>query len=302
MKKNLLLAAFLMGAVFTTNAQTTLFSDNFDSYEDFIIDPIGDWTQIDNDGSATYGIENEDNVSYIFDNSGYTGTAIIFNPSATEPALEDNWAPYSGNKSLNFFAATDGLNDDWFVTPQITLGSTGNTVTFWAKSITDTWGLERINIAVSTTGNEDSEDFTIISGDDYTEVPAGEWTQFTFNLDDYSGEQVYIAINYVTADAFALLVDDFAVSTTGTVSVKDVLASKFSVSPNPATNVININNAENILVSNVSIVDINGRTVNSKSFDGVASAQINISNLAAGVYIMNISSHKGTISKKIVKN
>ncbi|KGO94856.1 T9SS-dependent choice-of-anchor J family protein [Flavobacterium subsaxonicum] len=304
MKKNLLLAAFLMGSFLTAKAQTTtLFSDNFDSYEDFIIEAIGPWSQIDEDGSATYGIEDADNVPYVFDNSGYTGTAIVFNSTTTQPALEENWAAHSGEKTLAFFAASTPTNNDWFITPQITLGSSGNTVTFWAKSITDTWGMERINVAVSTTGNTDSSDFAIISGDDFIEVPAGEYTQYTFTLDEFDTQSVYIAINYVTDDAFALLVDDFAVTTTGTVaSVKDVLASQLSVSPNPATNVVNITNTSNILVDGASIADLNGRVVKSVKFNGVADAQVNISDLASGVYMMTITSDKGTTTKKVIKN
>lgn len=304
MRKNLLTGALLLSALFSANAQQTLFEDNFDSYADFIINPIGSWTQIDVDGEVTYGIqledENGDPLSVEFANSGYTGTAIVFNQSSTNPVL-DTWTPVSGAKSLNFFAAIATANDDWVITPKIRLGSTGNTVNFSARSITDAYGLERIKVAVSTTGNTDTDDFTVISTGNYVEVPV-DWTEYSLNLDAYSGQEVYIAINYVTDDAFALLVDDFSVTTTGVVGLDENFASKLSVYPNPTTGLVNVSNNDNVLYTGIEVVDINGRTVKTIGLNGVAEAQINVSDLSSGVYMLNISSDSGKTTKKLVKN
>jgi hypothetical protein len=82
----------------------------------------------------------------------------------------------------------------------------------------------------------------------------------------------------------------------------DFISSKFSVSPNPASHVVNITNADNMLVNNVTVTDLNGRTVKNVSFEGVANAQVNVADLASGLYIMNVTSDKGTATKKFVKN
>jgi len=312
MKRNLLLASFLMGSYFTVNAQTTLFTDSFESYDDFLIEDFGDWITIDNDQFDIYSGGGD----FEWENRAVPQAYIIFNPEAAQVTdaeegvdeSEENrdFAPRTGDKYAASWAAvpasaTEG-NDDWLISPAITLGNAGNTVTFYVKSLSDSYGLEEYNVGIYTgAGTPDADDFTIIR--DTEEAPFGEWEAVTIALgSEYNSQTVRIGIHNVGVDHYMFLVDDFSVTTTGTVSVKDVLASKFSVSPNPATNVININNAENILVNNVAILDINGRTVNSSSFDGVASAQINISNLASGIYMMNISSDRGTISKKIVKN
>jgi hypothetical protein len=300
MRKQLLTGALLLTALFSANAQQTLFEDNFDSYDDFIINPIGSWTQIDLDGAPTYGIELDEQTSVVFENSGYVGTAIVFNQSATDPAL-DTWTPVSGAKTLNFFAAIPTANNDWVITPKIRLGSTGNVVKFSARSITDAYGLERIKVGVSTAGNTDTADFTVITTGNYVEVPV-DWTEYSLNLDAYNGQDVYIAINYVTDDAFALLVDDFSVTTTGTVGLNDNLASQFSVSPNPANNIININSSNNALINGAEIVDMNGRTVKTATYNGISDAQINISDLSSGVYMMNLTSDQGKTTKKIIKN
>lgn len=104
-----------------------------------------------------------------------------------------------------------------------------------------------------------------------------------------------------TTAAASLLVDTVEVLG-GVAATESAVASQFSVFPNPATNVINIANADNALVNGVAIVDLNGRTVKSVKFDGVANAEINVADLASGVYIMTIASDKGTATKKIVKN
>ncbi|MHA3789367.1 T9SS type A sorting domain-containing protein [Flavobacterium hauense] len=305
MKKQLLTGAFLMGAFFTMNAQQTLFQDSFDTYSAFTISGIGNWTQIDIDGAPTYTIEDTE-----FENAGYTGTGIVFDPTATTPALAEAWAPRTGINSLNFFAAVTqnlddptavGPNNDWFVSPQISLAESGNKVTFYAKSITAQYGLERMALAISTTGNTDPADFTVLTQGTYVQVPI-EWTEYTINLDQYAGQDVYIAIHYLTDDAFALLVDDFSVTADGTAGLNENLASKLSVYPNPANNVVTIDNNQNIQISAISIVDINGRTVKSAQYDGVSNAQINISELSSGIYMMNIASDQGMTTKKIVKN
>ena len=79
MKKITLLAAFF--AAFAMNAQVTIWEENFESFDDFIIADIGDWSQIDVDLSVTYG-----STDFEFENEGYTGTAIVFNPTTMEDA------------------------------------------------------------------------------------------------------------------------------------------------------------------------------------------------------------------------
>ncbi len=130
-----------------------------------------------------------------------------------------------------------------------------------------------------------------------------------------NGESVYTftpdtAVDFVANRAFfTLLVDDYTSDwyadkyavTIPTGSVKEQSLSQFSVYPNPANNVINVS-SDKALVNAVSLVDINGRTVKSVQFDGVYSAQVNIADLANGVYMMNIKSDKGTVTKKVVKN
>lgn len=107
----------------------------------------------------------------------------------------------------------------------------------------------------------------------------------TFAIDDYASNWYVdkIAVNVPTAT---------------TQSVEETM---FSVYPNPSNNIVNIANAK-AQINGIKIVDINGRTVKANDFAGVSNVQVNISDLANGVYLMTINSDKGTVTKKIVKN
>lgn len=90
---------------------------------------------------------------------------------------------------------------------------------------------------------------------------------------------------------------DFTVNVV-TASVDNHLAGSFSVYPNPTNDVLNIANTIGAELISVSVTDLNGRTV--KQFNSSVE-QINISDLNAGVYFVNINSTEGSLTKKIVK-
>lgn len=186
------------------------YTDGFESYTDFSL-TFANWTQYDNDGSETWGAEDFD-----YTNEGYTGAFMVFNSSSCSPANPSGWEAHSGTKFLACFDAQNPPNDDWLVSPAITIPNQTN-LSFWAKSVTDQYGLERIRVGVSTT-NTDPSSFTIISEGSYVEVPT-EWTNYTYELKSYIGQEIYIAINVVSDDAFCLFIDDFDVSSY--ITVKD---------------------------------------------------------------------------------
>ena len=82
----------------------------------------------------------------------------------------------------------------------------------------------------------------------------------------------------------------------------NLAGTKFSLSPNPANDFISVTNSDNILVSGISITDLNGRVVKQNSYSNVSNIQVNVSDLASGIYMMNITSDKGSVTKKIIKN
>jgi hypothetical protein len=178
------------------------FVDDFESYDDFAI-AFQPWTLVDVDGSDTYGFNGTD-FPHEYDPMAY----IIFNPTTTTPPMTDMVA-HSGDKFAACLASTTPDNDDWMITPQLNIES-GDQVTFWAKSYTADYGLERFKVGVSTTGTAPA-DFTIISGAPYEEAPADDWAEFSFDLSAYAGQSVYVGIECVSSDAFVFMVDDVVV-------------------------------------------------------------------------------------------
>lgn len=71
--------------------------------------------------------------------------------------------------------------------------------------------------------------------------------------------------------------------------------------PNPASNVVNITNSENIAVQQVTIYDISGKQLKTQNFDSSQEIQLNVENLASGTYMLHIKSESGTAVKKLIK-
>jgi len=88
----------------------------------------------------------------------------------------------------------------------------------------------------------------------------------------------------------------------GLAATPAIVANQLSAYPNPANDVVTISNDNSIAMQSAQIVDINGRTIKTVNLNGVSQATINVSELTSGIYFMNITTERGKISKKIIKN
>jgi len=191
-------------AYITVNPQGSGVSLDFEACTDFQLDGFTPWTTYDGDGSATYGANDFD-----YTNEGYTGSFLAFNSTSTTPEAT-GWEAHGGVRCGICFAATTPPNNDWLISPQATM-QTGGSFSFWAKSITDQYGLERFKVLVSTTNNSTSS-FTAISTGTYVQAST-TWTQYTYSLAAYSGQNIYVAIQCVSNDAFGFMIDDIVLNT-----------------------------------------------------------------------------------------
>lgn len=302
--KKLLLSTMLLGSILTASAQAVIFEDSFETYTNFATSGVGNWTLRDLDGASNnYTIEN-----YTFPNQGIIPSFIVFNPNGTTPSLaisEDALAK-TGNKYMASFASfnTNSSNqpvavtqNDWLISPQITLGETGNVVKFWAKSYTTQYGNERFKVSISST-NTEATSFTALSTGNYVEAASTTWTEFTYNIPaSYNSQNVHIAIQCVSHDSFIFMIDDFKVTTTPTASNEEFFKENFTLYPNPVFNELNINTENGLELNEVSIFDLTGRKV--KSFKNEKT--LNVSDLASGTYIINVKTNEGTGTSKFIK-
>jgi hypothetical protein len=298
MKKTLLLSAFLLCMHTSVNSQITIFEDSFDTYTDFAIANVGSWTLTDVDLKMTYGFS-----GVTFPNSGVAKSFQVFNATTTvaplAPTATSDWTARTGNKHMVCFAASTAppVNNDWLISPQVSLGATGNTLTFWAKSCDATYGAEKFKVGISTTGTAPAN-FTIISpGAFVVTTPVVTWIQYTYSLQAYAGQSVYIGINCVSDDQFGFAVDDFKVTAT-TLNTADYFKNNFKIYPNPSADVISIQSNSESAITAIQISDINGRIVKTSTENNTT---FSVREFSAGVYFLKVVTTDGVGTTKFIK-
>ncbi|HXU28107.1 MAG TPA: T9SS type A sorting domain-containing protein, partial [Bacteroidia bacterium] len=86
-----------------------------------------------------------------------------------------------------------------------------------------------------------------------------------------------------------------------TIGIKQIAGSnKVSIYPNPATNALHISFASAVNKASVKIFSVIGTEVLSANATG-SDLSVDISNLAAGTYMVQITTDNGVETKKIVK-
>ncbi len=119
--------------------------------------------------------------------------------------------------------------------------------------------------------------------------------------------EVDFAVSAGTANTVAnnFLVDNVTVTAVATENLlatnANVLSvNDFSVFPNPTKDIVNVSNTSSS-INSIEITDLNGRVVKTVNAIDASNAQVNISDLSTGVYMMKIVSDKGTTTKKVIK-
>jgi hypothetical protein len=153
-----------------------------------------------------------------------------------------------------------------------------------------------------------------VHGQDWTYIEdnAGDSTRWrgmlrpqTVDLSAYVGQNIYIAIVHWTVDDNLLSIDDIFLEGTGTVGMPEHNAGvTMGVYPNPANDQINVNysleNSSNLLLN---IFAMDGSLVRSEdkgTAQGQGTIPVNISDLSAGIYFVQLQTETGSVTKKIV--
>lgn len=300
MKKSLLIGSVLFLGLSAANAQNIIFEDDFESFDDFIYENIGDWTLVSEDGNS----DNSGFADVTFPNQDEMTSWIVFNPLNTTPPIDEvtayNWdfSAENGEKYMLSKFSFQGPNKDWLISPQIELPADG--VLDWQFKVKAPSGFfenESFRVLVSTT-DTDLSSFTEI-GSEVTPV-AKEWLTYNFDLNEYSGESVYLAIEYTSNNLFALLVDDFLVTQEVTAGTNDISLKNLYIYPNPVNEDFSIVYPEGKFNSanlKIKISDLSGKTV--KDFN--SQEQYNVSDLAKGIYVVEATDGKQTMSGRIIK-
>ncbi|MCK9423859.1 MAG: choice-of-anchor J domain-containing protein [Bacteroidales bacterium] len=201
----------------------TTYTMDFESIADFSL-TFGDWTVNDVDHNPTYGI-----INHTFPHQMEPMAFICFTPAQVAPSMaaDPNIQPHSGQRFGACFSSDPPSNNDWFISPQIQLGTNG-VFSFWVKSYSDLYGLDKYQVLVSVSDNNPSS-FSSISGPDSLQTTLN-WIRKNFSLSKFDNQKVYVAIRCVSKDNYLMMIDDLEVRTsTSNNLVADFIADKTMV-------------------------------------------------------------------------
>jgi hypothetical protein len=151
---------------------------------------------------------------------------------------------------------------------------------------------EHFGVAVSTTGNTNADDFTIVWETDMTAKTAGFWYSYDVDLRAYQGQDIYVAIvHFNCSNQFMLNIDDVML-----YRVYDNVAESatpiLSVYPNPSEGAVMIEGTGRLFVTNAL-----GQQMFTRDVENHTTLA-----LPAGLYFIRLENEKGvSVNKLVVK-
>ena len=252
-------------------------------------DAIPGWMIYDLDNSPTWTWADVD-----FPHSGEACGWMTFASALTTPPLHS--IPAHGGRQM--LISPDALNppdNNWLISPLIHLGTEPN-VSFWARSATADYGLERLKVLVSE-GSTDPQDFTALHSLPWLDIPAS-WTRYQYDLSAWQGQTIRIAWQAVSLDALALFLDDIKVRSQGGWVTGDNThnpAPILHLTPNPSKGNFWINMGK--APFGLEIYDLRGRLLHRAK--GITHFEGSSLRLASGVYLIrtlqNGKAHHGRL-------
>ncbi len=255
-------------------------------------------------GSLTPVFEDAGNsVTANFNNTGWGTTSSTY-VSPSSSITDSPNGDYNNNESK-----TIRLKNQIDLT-----GVIGASVSFYTK-----WNIENdydyVQFEVSTNNggswtaqcgkytNMASNTGTQPSGEPLYDGNQNDWVLEEIDLSDYIGQQIlvrfqFVSDSYETADGFYF--DDLKISTVneGQLAANKAIENSFSIYPNPTNGSINITTPNHNY--HINIFNLQGQLVQ-KTETATGSKRINISNLASGIYLLQLTSEKASKTFKIVK-
>lgn len=245
--------------------------------------------------------ENFDNTTLpaqwtIIDNDGYTVAPAVQEYTAAWIYKEDPINAGNGTvSSTSFFSPVDRA-DRWLITPQMTIGNSGNFIS-WKGLSYDPSFPDSYKILISSTGNaiaDFSDTLTIVN--DQTPY----WGKYTEELNEYANKSIYIAFVNTTYNGYKLFLDSIYVREQDPLSLtKEEI--NVAVYPNPMTDYLMVSTG-NTPIKEVRIHNALGQLILDQSFDiQMTEVKIPTEQLMSGVYFLSIKTASGTVRKKLLK-
>ncbi|MBP3762281.1 MAG: choice-of-anchor J domain-containing protein [Bacteroidales bacterium] len=258
----------------------------------FSCDPITDLPWMEGLEGATdcWSLATVDNASDGF---------VIFEAYTNQQGQPVNYAN-SGTHCLFGTYSDDVDVDQWAISPAVILpaDAEGYKLSFYVMTTAYQGIMSHYQVLLSTTGAA-SSDFTEVLFEETDSAKV--YVQREVDLSAYAGETIRIAFRNMTArGGDAMMIDDIEIS--NTVGIRDVAsATAISVSPNPATSMVEVK-AEGIEGrATASILDLSGRTLMQQQAEA-DTFRFDVSTLPAGAYFVRlVGQNVNSVQKLIVK-
>ena len=273
---------------------------DFEYCSDFAVDSFNPaWTSVDGDGLPSGGWEGT-----TYPHEGESFGFMAFNPALTVPPLTetagDYIAPHGGQRFGISIYSSDGANNDWLISPELLLPAQDAKMEFYVKSYMEADGLEQYKVLVSEK-TAATGDFVEIGG--VREAPADAWEHVEVDLSAYAGKKVHLAIQCVSDNVFAFMIDDISVSRPGSSNEQGLSAdAEVVLYPNPASERLAVR-SYGAAIDQVSIYDLQGRLVyRSAQGLGVEEFRYDVEGMKSGLYIVETRTDRGvSVSRLIVR-
>lgn len=285
---------------------------DFESCLDFATEGLNPaWTSVSLDNSPVMPLRHvlED---YTFQYIEFPGCEtdlgfITFNPLTTEPSMVlfdyyNECRSHSGQRFGVSLAITDenSPKNDWLISPKLKMPSKNTQLSMWVKSF-DRVYKESYEIWVSEGSNDPaSGDFVCLyPGEDEELIAPTAWTQVVFDLGQYNGKDIHVAIRCNSADAHIFMIDDIVIGENVSNEEEQQADFRLTVYPNPAKEMVSLLSPDADITS-VAIFNLSGNMVHQASRLHTDNYRFNASGLTSGMYFVRVSTDKGIAIRKFV--
>ncbi len=140
-----------------------------------------------------FSLSAEELINEPFDTWLPDGWSVIEGPGS---AYYSHW--FNREDQFATVYVTGDNQDEWLISPRISVIYNGDSLYFWAGSIGGPFN-DSIKVKVSTT-NSALESFQYELGYFKVDGPAGSWHKYGFDLSEFDSLDIYFAINYYIKD------------------------------------------------------------------------------------------------------
>ena len=191
----------------------------------------------------------------------------------------------TGTANANFISIIDNLPTELDGNSLVMLHASHN-YNLTRKGSELKWFFENINLVPSSVNNANSQGYVTFK----IKPTAG----YTVGTIIENSAEIYFDYNP------AIYTNIFETEFVNALSSESYNILDFAVYPNPANNMVIIQNKNNAVISKVTLVDILGKNIQTSTFNS-SEVSMDISNLNAGIYFIEIYSYEVKTIKKIIK-